>query len=422
MDRSMTDTLFSEIESAMVRIAPHVIRTPLIYSSTFSRMTGAHVYLKLETLQKAGSFKIRGAMNKILLHAHGAGRTGVVTASAGNHAQGVSVAARIAEVPATVIMPFWSSLSKQEASRGYGADVRLYGKTLEESMERARELADTGMLFVHPFDDPEIIAGQGTIGLEICDALPSPDILVIPVGGGGLISGISVAVKNKVPSCRIIGVQSQACPSAYQSKYGRGEIRDKTGWTLADGIRVTRTGTHTFPFIRDMVDQIVLVDDTEISDAMLWLLERKKIIAEGAGATPLAALLSQKFSFVPGSTIVLVISGGNIDSHQLSRVIRQALARRGRLMRLSLVIEDQPGSLAEVLAIIAREGGNILKISHSEWDIELPVHEKRIWIEVETRGHSHITTIEKALCSVGIYPSGFSEGLKVSEDCRSRSD
>ncbi|ABD41650.1 L-threonine ammonia-lyase [Methanospirillum hungatei JF-1] len=407
----MTDNLFQDIQSAGIRIAPHVIRTPLIYSSTFSRITNAHVYLKLETLQKAGSFKIRGAMNKILIHANKAGPAGVVTASAGNHAQGVSVAAQIAGIPATVIMPFWSSLSKQEASRGYGADVHLFGKTLEESMQRARELADEGMLYVHPFDDPEIIAGQGTIGLEICDALPSPDIVVVPVGGGGLISGISVAVKNKVPSCRIIGVQVQACPSAYQAKYGGGEVSETTGWTLADGIRVTRTGTHSLPYIRDMVDQIVLVDDGEISDAMLWLLERKKIVAEGAGTTPLAALLSQKFSFSPGSTIVLVISGGNIDSHQLSRVIRQALARRGRLMRLSLVIEDQPGSLAEVLAIIAREGGNILKISHSEWDIELPVHEKRIWIEIETRGPSHIAAIEKVLSNVGIQTSGFSDEM-----------
>lgn len=396
----MQNDMYQEIRSAGLRIASYVTKTPLIYSSTFSRMADAHVYLKLETLQMAGSFKIRGAMNKILIHKD---RTvsGVVTASAGNHAQGVSVAAHIAHIPATVIMPLWSSLSKQEASRGYGADIRLYGNTLEESMERAQELATEGMLFVHPYDDPDIIAGQGTIGLEICDDLPSPDLIVVPVGGGGLISGISVAVKNRVPSCQIIGVQAAACPYAYLTKYGGCEETGPTGWTLADGIRVTRIGEHTLPYLHNLVDEIVLVDDGEISDAMLWLLERKKIVAEGAGATPLAALLSHKFSYPTGSTIVLVISGGNIDSHQLSRVIRQALARKGRLMRLSVVIADKPGSLAELLAIIAREGGNILKISHSEWDIELPVQEKRIWIEIETRGPAHMTAIEKTITQVG---------------------
>jgi len=404
----MADNLFQEIRSAGVAIAPYVIKTPLIYSSTFSRITDAHVYLKLETLQKAGSFKIRGAMNKILIHSKGTGLTGVITASAGNHAQGVSVAAQAAGISATVIMPLWSSLSKQEASKGYGADVHLYGQTLEESMNRAMELANEEMPYVHPFDDPEIIAGQGTIGLEICDDLPSPDIIVVPVGGGGLVSGISVAVKNQVPSCKIIGVQADACPFAYLSKYGNDRVSIKNEWTLADGIRVTRPGTCTLPYIREMVDKIVLVDDGEISDAMLWLLERKKIVAEGAGATPLAALLSGKFYYPKGSRIVLVISGGNVDSHQLSRVMRQALAREGRLVRLSFVIEDQPGSLAEVLAIIAREGGNILKISHSEWDTDLPVQEKRIWIEIETRGHSHITAIKKATERTGIQLSEIS--------------
>jgi threonine dehydratase len=299
-------------------------------------------------------------------------------------------------------MPFWSSLSKQEAAKGYGADVHLYGNSLEESMNRAYELSHEGMLYIHPFDDPDIIAGQGTIGLEICDALLKPDLIVVPVGGGGLISGISIAVKSQVPSCRIIGVQAQACPSAYQVKHNGNPVREKAGWTLADGIRVTQTGSYTLPYIRDYVDDIVLVDDGEIADAMLWLLERKKIVAEGAGATPLAALLSKSFSYPPDSSIVLVISGGNIDSHQLSRVIRQALARRGRLMRMSLILEDQPGSLAELLAIIAREGGNILNINHSEWDIDLPVHEKRIWIEIETRGASHIAAIEKAIRHVGV--------------------
>lgn len=391
-----------DIREAEISISPYIIHTPLIYSPSISLMTGAEVYLKLETLQKSGSFKIRGAINKILSNRSKISRKGVVTASAGNHAQGVSLAAHAAGVPATVVMPLWSSLSKQEAARAYGADIRLFGKTFEESMDRALELVQNGMLLVHPFDDPDIIAGQGTIGLEVIDSGVQPDLIVVPVGGGGLIAGVAIVIKKYFPSCQVIGVQSDACPSAYHQMKKGGPEYMSGGSTIADGIRVAKTGKHTFEIIKKFVNDIVLVDDSSIADAILLLLERKKIVAEGAGAASLAALISGKINYQPGNTIVLVISGGNIDSHQLSRVIRQALARSGRLVRLNLVLEDHPGSLSELLAIIARKEGNILQISHNEWDVDLPVLEKRIWIEIETRGKEQSEIIQKAIQQAGI--------------------
>lgn len=390
------------ILDARKRITPYIIQTPLMYSPTFSAMTGAEIYLKLETFQKGGSFKVRGAINKIRANPAATRRTGVITASAGNHAQGVAIAARDAGIPATVIMPIWASLSKQEATRGYGADVHLYGSTLEESIAYAHEYATDGRLYIHPFDDLEVIAGQGTVGLEICDLLKCPDVIVVPVGGGGLISGIATAVHSLAPSCAIIGVQARACPSAYEALSCNGPVRQETGWTIADGIRVAETGRFTFPVIRDEVRSVILVDDADIADAMLWLLERMKVVAEGAGAAPLAALLTGSVPYKPGDTVVLVISGGNVDSHQFSRVIRQALVSQERLKRLSVVLEDKPGSLAELLAIIAREGGNILHIHHSEWETDIPVNMKRIRIEIETRGHDHSHAIKSAVMHAGI--------------------
>ena len=390
------------IRDARERISPYIIQTPLMYSPTFSAMTGAEIYLKLETFQKGGSFKIRGAVNKIRLNLSATRKKGVITASAGNHAQGVAIAARDVGISATVIMPMWASLSKQEATRGYGAEVHLYGSTLEESIAYAHELAADGRLYIHPFDDLEVIAGQGTVGLEICDLLKTPDVIVVPVGGGGLISGIATAVHATVPSCAIIGVQARACPSAYEALSCNGPVTQETGWTIADGIRVAETGRLTYPVIRDEVRSIILVDDADISDAMVWLLERMKVVAEGAGAAPLAALLTGAVHYKPGDTVVLVISGGNVDSHQYSRIIRQALVSQERLMRLSVVLEDKPGSLAELLAIIAREGGNILHIHHSEWETDIPVNMKRIRIEIETRGHDHSHLMRTAVMHAGI--------------------
>lgn len=392
----------ADIRDAQSRISSHILRTPLITSPTFSDMTGSQVSLKLESLQIAGSFKIRGALNAILCtKERRPDLKGVVAASAGNHAQGVAVAARTADIPATIVMPEWASLSKQEATKGYGAEVIIHGRTIEECVVHGEELARDNGFFVHPFDDTEVIAGQGTIGLEIMEDLPEVDTIIVPVGGGGLISGIATAAKALRPSCRIIGVQVANCPSASQALLDGGPVCVPSTWTLADGIRVTKTGELTYPIIRDLVDEIIEVQEDQIAKAILCLMERKRIVAEGAGAAPLAALFDGKYPIKPGSITVLVISGGNIDTHQLGRILRRALALDGRILRFSAELHDQPGSLADLLKIIATEGGNILHIHHTTTDPQIPIEYTRVEIELETRGSSHAEAIHATLIRMG---------------------
>ena len=391
----------ADIRAAEQRIAGHIIRTPLVYSPFISARTGARVYLKLETLQKAGSFKVRGATNKILLHFTAVRKQGVVAASAGNHAQGVAVAAHSAGIKATIVMPSWASIAKQEATRGYGADVVLYGSTLEESIGRAGNLAQEGQLFIHPYDDDEVIAGQGTTGLEILDDLPGVDMIVVPVGGGGLIAGIATAAKSIKPGIRIIGVQAAACLSASVAIAAGSPVRIMAKPTIADGIRVAESGARTFPVLKELIDEIVPVSEEQIADAMLLLLERKHVVAEGAGAAPLAALLSGSIPILPGSTVVLVISGGNVDSAQLFRIVRQAMARQGRILRFSVLLDDRPGALAELLSVIAKEGGNIVHIDHTQGEGGVPVMMARVEIELETRGKEHAGFILSAIGNAG---------------------
>ncbi|OPY37404.1 MAG: Threonine synthase [Methanoregula sp. PtaU1.Bin051] len=388
---------FAAVQEAKDRISPHIIRTPLVFSPTFSERTGARVYLKLETFQKAGSFKVRGATNKILRNLDIAGKYGVVAASAGNHAQGVAVAARNADVAATIVMPVWASLVKQEATKSYGARIVLHGQTLEESVAYAESLARNGMLFVHPYDDDEVIAGQGTVGLEILEDLPEMDVVVVPVGGGGLIAGIATATKALRPSCRIIGVQSESCPSAFEALRTGKPVCVIPKPTLADGIRVAQPGLATLPVIMERVERIAIVGEDAIADAVLSLIERKKVIAEGAGATPLAALLSGAVEVKGGSTVVLVISGGNIDTPLLERAIRRALVLRGRILQCRVTIGDASGTLARMLAVVAREGGNITHIHHEAGAMDVPVQSVRVLLEIETRGPDHIRSIVAAL-------------------------
>jgi threonine dehydratase len=391
----------ADIRAAEQRIAGHVIRTPLVYSPAISALTESRVYLKLETLQKAGSFKVRGATSKILTNIATVREHGVVAASAGNHAQGVAVAAHAAGVRATIVMPSWASISKQEATRGYGAEVVIYGSSLEESIGRAADLAQEGRLFIHPYNDDDIIAGQGTIGLEILDDLPETDLIIVPVGGGGLIAGIATAAKAIKPGIRIIGAQAAACPSASDAISAGFPVRVTAQPTIADGIRVAESGTRTFPVLQELVDQVVLASEEEIADAMLLLLERKHVVAEGAGAAPLAALLNGSITIPPGSTVVLVISGGNVDSAQLFRVVRQAMARQGRILRFSVLLDDRPGALAELLRVIADQGGNILDIDHTQGERDVPVMMARVEIELETRGREHAGSIQKAVQDAG---------------------
>lgn len=387
----------NDIRSAAERTRGHIIRTPLVYSPTISSMCNAHVYLKLETMQRAGSFKIRGAMNKVLSKRGEIGHAGVVTASAGNHAQGVAVAAQTAGVKATIVMPEGSSLSKQEATKGYGAEVVLYGKNLRESLEHAMRLTQKGAMFVHPYDDDQVIAGQGTIALEILEEIPTPDLIIVPVGGGGLISGIAVGVKEEHPTVRVVGVQTAACPVTYRAYHNEDGGECLQPPSLADGIMVTQTGERTLPLIREYVDGMVLVTEEQIADAMLLLLERKKVIAEGAGAAPLAALMSGSVPVKPQSTVVLVISGGNVDSTMLERIIRRGHIQRGRIMCISVSLKDVPGSLASLLAVIARRGGNILHIHHVRGGRDLPIFTIRVNLEIETRGVAHIKEIKDQL-------------------------
>lgn len=390
-----------DIQQAAHTIQEQVIRTPLVFSPTFSEMSGAKVYLKLETMQRSGSFKVRGAANKILSERDRIGPSGVVAASAGNHAQGVALAAAQAGVPATIVMPEWVSYSKQQATRGYGAEVILHGRDLGESLELACRLAEEGRSFVHPYDDPAIIAGQGTIALEVFQDLLEPDVFIVPVGGGGLINGIATAAKALRPEVRIIGVQAEACPCAYRAKREGGVVVVEAGQTIAEGIRVQKLGALNYPALQEYVDAVVLVTEDQIADAILLLLERKKVLAEGAGAAPLAALLSGDVEIFEGETVVLVVSGGNLDVPLLARIIRHGMFRSGRIARLHVCLADIPNELARLLAVIARLGGNVLHIRHARGSWDLPLHISGVELEVETRGFEQIEAMRIALAESG---------------------
>lgn len=386
-----------DIQKASQIIRGKVIRTPLIYSASFSRMSGAEVYLKLENLQQTGSFKLRGAACRIESLLKDPSCKGVVAASAGNHAQGVALAAGRAGLPSTIVMPEWASISKQEATRAYGGEVILEGQSIDESIEKARTLAREGRVFIHPFDDPDIIRGQGTIGLEILEDLPDVDAVLVPIGGGGLIAGIASAIKAMRPRVRVIGVQAAACPSAHHALRDGRVAPVEAAKTIADGIAVKQIGDIPFKILREHVDRIVLVEEDQIAAAIVLLLERRKVLAEGAGVVPLAALFNKDFEIPPGNKVVLVISGGNVDSPLLDRVIRQGLVRSGRIMRFSVCLEDVPGSLMQILSLVARKGANVLHIYHERTGRDIPIHLSHVELELETRGPEHIREISEAL-------------------------
>ncbi|MDR3566690.1 MAG: threonine ammonia-lyase [Syntrophobacteraceae bacterium] len=393
----------AEIRRAAALLKGRVLRTPLVYSPTFSKVSGFEVYLKLENLQATGSFKIRGATFKILSELNNISKGGVVAASAGNHAQGVALAASRAGLPATVVMPQWASLSKQEATRGYGGKVILEGQGLNDSIRKALELAKEGLFFIHPFDDPAIIAGQGTIGLEIMEELPETDVIVAPVGGGGLIAGICVAAHALRPGVKIIGVQAQTCPSARKALETGERTLVESLSSIADGITVKQIGALPFEIIRREVDRILLVGEDRIAEAVIMLLERKKVLAEGAGAVSSAALLGGQIEAFPGAKVVLVVSGGNIDISLLDRVIRKGLSWNGRIMRFSVGLDDEPGALAKLLVIIAAAGANVLQIHHNRGGPDVPVRRSRVELELEMRNFVHIRELEATLAEAGYH-------------------
>ncbi|MBU1180639.1 MAG: threonine ammonia-lyase [Proteobacteria bacterium] len=393
-----------KVKKAADLIREIIIMTPLVHSPALSRQFKGEIFLKLENLQKTGSFKIRGAANRILSDINRIGHAGVVAASAGNHAQGVALAAKKAGVPAAIVMPEWASITKQEATRAYGGDVIISGQSLGESLEKAKELAkEEGRILIHPYDDPDVIAGQGTIGLEILGNLNDVDMIIVPVGGGGLISGIASVVKALKPETKVIGVQSEACPSAYESlKKGR-IVTVNSSLSIADGISVKQTGKLNFRIIRKYLDDIVLVRESDIAAAVLMLLERKKILAEGAGAVPLAALMSGAIKVKKGSRTVLLISGGNVDSPLLGRIIRQGLINNGRIIRFSVCLDDVPGALSGLLALVSSLKANVLHILHHRSARNVPIYSTIVELEIETRGPAHVREITGNLKKAGYY-------------------
>jgi threonine dehydratase len=392
--------LWEKIEFARKRLDKAIDRTPTVYSDAISKRTGYQVFLKLENLQKTGSFKIRGAYFKISQLNPSQWGKGVVAASAGNHAQGVALASSLLGIHSTIVMPVGSSLAKQEATRSYGGVVVLFGSDVNEALNHARELEKGGKTFIHPFDDEEIIAGQGTMGFEILEEVPEVDTIIVPIGGGGLISGISTIVKKKRPRVKIIGVQSAHASSAVASLKRKKLVEVRIRPTLADGIALRKVGEITFPILQRAVDEIVTVREDEIASAILMLMERKRVVAEGAGAAPLAALFSGRPT-IRGKRIVLVVSGGNIDVHLLDRIIEKGLSRTGRVVRFEVLLRDIPGGLSKLTAVIAENQANILHIIHERTARDIPIGFSKVILILETRGPDHIREIRRGLKKQG---------------------
>jgi len=343
------DITLKDIQEARARLKNIVYKTGLVQNTTFSEMTGNYIYLKTENLQRTGSFKVRGAFNKIACLPEEQKKCGVIASSAGNHAQGVAMAATAYGIKSTIVMPKHAPLSKISATKSYGAEVVLCGEVYDEAYQKAREIQEkTGATFVHPFDDREIIAGQGTIGIEILEDLPDVDVIVVPIGGGGLISGIAIAAKHIKPGIKIIGVQTKNLPSMVMALY-KNQITSVQGpATLADGIAVKTPGELTFKIVKQYVDDIVTVDEDEIASAILMLLERAKVVSEGAGAVSIAAILN-RLDNLKNKKIVSIISGGNIDVNMISRIIDKGLVKSGRKIFVNVLIPDRPGTLASCL-------------------------------------------------------------------------
>ncbi|GID96075.1 threonine ammonia-lyase [Amorphoplanes digitatis] len=390
----------ADIEAARDLLAGIVKTTPLEYSMPLTRTLGAPIWLKCENQQRAGSYKVRGAYTRIARLTDAERARGVVAASAGNHAQGVALAAGILGAKSTVFMPEGAPLPKVSATKGYGASIEYAGTTVDDALTAAREFAAaTGAILIHPFDHPDVIAGQGTVGLEIIEQCPDVGTIVTAVGGGGLISGVAVAARALRPDIRIIGVQS-AGAAAYPPSLAAGEPQTLERYsTIADGIAVMRPGVLNFAHVSKLVDDVVTVTDEDLSAALLVLLERHKMVVEPAGGAAVAALLTGKVDLKP--PIVAILSGGNIDPMLLLRVIEHGLVSAGRFLRLSVRTGDQPGELARLLAEIAEQRANIVDVAHSRQNPRLSFGEVEVQLSVETRGPDHSAALIGALRSSG---------------------
>ncbi|MFZ5587131.1 MAG: threonine ammonia-lyase [Thermodesulfobacteriota bacterium] len=396
----MSLVVIDDIRAAQERLGGVAFVTPLAPSPHLGKLVGAKVWLKLENLQRTGSFKLRGAFNRLSQLAGEHPGAAVAAASAGNHAQGVAVSAAMLGLKAVIFMPRGASLSKRQATAGAGAEVRLTGESVADCLEAARAL-EPGHVFIHPYDDPAVIAGQGSLGLEIMAQLPDAEALLVPVGGGGLIAGVATAVKAVSPATLVIGVAPAAAPAASAALAAGGPRTIATRPTLADGARIARIGDENYPLIARHVDRVVTVEEEYIAQAMLLLLERRRIVAEGAGALGLAALLSGSLPELAGKRVVILISGGNVDSNLLGRIIDQGLARSGRIWRFAVVLPDRPGALAALLTDLARREANVLTISHDRLGRELASDHTLVRLELETLGFEHAAQIAADLAAAG---------------------
>jgi len=383
----------SDIQQAAERLDGVVRTTPMLHSHRMSEQFGCEVYLKLENLQITGAFKLRGATNCIAQLTDAERERGVITASAGNHAQGVGAAARAAGIAATIVMPEITPVTKVQATADYGAEVILHGESFADAEAEAYRLADErGATFVHPFDDDRVIAGQGTVGLEIIEQLPEVDCVIAPIGGGGLISGIATAVNGLRPETRIIGVQATNAPAMYLSCKVDELTRADVVGTIAEGIAVGEPCNRTLAIVGERVERIVTVSEHDIARAMLELLEHHKLVAEGAGATPVAAL-EQCCDEMAGRTVCLVISGGNADVTTLAGVIDRGLVEAGRSVKLQVTLTDRPGALATLAGAIADAGANIVEIAHDRLSVSLELGQAEVELVLGTRGHEHIESV-----------------------------
>ncbi len=394
----------SDIEAARERLENIIIPTPMISDARLSREIGADAHLKAECLQKSGSFKIRGGYNKISRLSDEEKKRGVIAASAGNHAQGVALAASLLNIKSTIVLPAAAPLTKIIATKGFGGNVVLYGDSFDEAVAHSRELqAKHGYTYVHAFDDDLVIAGQGTIGLEMVESLPDISTVVVPIGGGGLISGIATAVKSLKPNARVIGVQAENAAWVNPSLKAGEPVYATMGQTIADGIAVKSPGKLTFPIIQELVDEVVEVSEEEIARAIFFCVQNNRLVVEGAGAAGLAALLAKKITVAPDETVCAVLCGGNIDANLLARVLEQVLVRQGRYIMLKLLVLDRPGMLATLLATVAESGANVIEVFHRRAMWLAPLGRVGIEMLLEVRDNEHGRDTQKHLESAGYH-------------------
>ncbi|AZV46764.1 threonine ammonia-lyase [Nautilia sp. PV-1] len=389
---------FEEIKQAHKRIKKVVYKTPFAYAPILSQKVGNEIYLKKENLQITGAFKLRGAFNKIASIPEEKRKKGVIAASAGNHAQGVAFSANYFNVPAIIVMPEATPLTKVTGVKEFGGEVVLAGNNYDEAYEYAVKLAEKkGFEFIHPFADDKVIAGQGTIGIEMLEQVPELDYIIVPIGGGGLISGIASAVKQINPHIKVIGVTAEGAP-AMRLSFLSGSVQDTTFVkTIADGIAVRDTNPKMFKLVKEVVDDIVEVDDEEIANAILFLMERQKVVVEGAGAVGVAALLHHKIKFTAPKKVGVVLSGGNIDVTMINLIIEKGLLKSHRKMKLIIRLVDKPGALQRLTEILAAEKANIVQIGYDRTDLNLAIGDANVTIALETRGLEHQEAIKRAL-------------------------